>query len=199
MTDELREGWYLMSTADLERELARRRGSDADLPPSNARPLEIEEALAFRDGGNLPDELDRTLRLVLLIEDAAQLDRLEAKRMRYEPDFLDQPTWRKAGSKPVNVLPLRVKEISPGARGPWWEDDRMAELEAEWRRAGTAGGVRVPGEYRGFVFRTVAALWSAGRPVTVESIVGSIARWVSDEDAATIGEALRAANEEPRG
>ncbi|MGH2735274.1 MAG: hypothetical protein ACRDKZ_06830 [Actinomycetota bacterium] len=188
-----------MSTADLERELARRRAPVPDLPPSNARPLEIEDALNFRNAGNLPDDFDRTLRLVLLIEDAAQLERLEAKRMRYEPDFLDQPTWRRAGSKPVNVVPLRVGEISPGARGPWWEDARMAELEAEWRRDGTAGGVRVPGEYRGFVFKTVAALSAAGRPVTVESIVGSISRWVPDEDAAAIAEALRAANEESAG
>lgn len=195
MTNELREGWYLMSTADLERELARHRSPGDDLPPSNARPLGIEEALAYRNAGNLPDELDRTLRLVLVIGDASELERLDEKRRRYEPDYLDRPLWRRAGSKPVNVVPLRAQAVVAVEAGPWWEDERMADLEAEWSRAGTAGGVRVPGEFRGFVFKTVAALSAAGRPVTVESIAGAISRWVPKEDADTIAAALRAANE----
>jgi serine/threonine-protein kinase RsbW/stage II sporulation protein AB (anti-sigma F factor) len=39
-----------MSTADLEKELARRRDPDNAAPPSEAVPLSIEAALAYRDG-----------------------------------------------------------------------------------------------------------------------------------------------------
>ena len=41
----LEEGWYLMSVAELERELARVK--DPSVPASGAVPLTTEEALAF--------------------------------------------------------------------------------------------------------------------------------------------------------
>src|SRR5207247_1162866 len=102
-TEGLREGWYLMATRDLEIELARFRNPGAHLPESNARPLSVDEALAYRASGNLPDKQGRTLRLVLHVEDEAALAAIDAKRAVFEPDFHSAPTWRREGSKPVNV------------------------------------------------------------------------------------------------
>ncbi|HEX2051431.1 MAG TPA: hypothetical protein VHJ34_12505 [Actinomycetota bacterium] len=190
----LEEGWYLMSTGDLERELRRWREPDAAVPPSNARRLERAEALAYRDAGNLPDELGRTLRLVLVADDARDVAALDDKRRRYEPDYHRPPTWRRAGSAPVNVVPLRAPGVGGPAAGPWWEQADVAELESEWRRTGAVAGVAVPREYRSFVLKTVAALRAAGEPVTPDSIADSIARWLAPDDAARIRAALRAAD-----
>ena len=54
--EELREGWYLMSVADLELELARLRSPHEAFPSSHAKRLSTDEALAYRSAGNLPDE-----------------------------------------------------------------------------------------------------------------------------------------------
>ena len=195
----MKEGWYLMSTGDLEIELARWRG-DAGRPPSRARRLSVKEALAYRNAGNLPDELGRTLRLVLRIDDPSDLLSLDAKRLVYEPDFLAAPTWRQPGSKPVNVVPLRAPDVE-GPRGEAWLDDpEMAALEAEWERTGGLDGVAVPAEYRSFVYKTVALLRSTDTDVTVESISDSVARWLDPPDADRVRAALLAANQgEQRG
>jgi hypothetical protein len=76
----LDDGWYLMSTRDLELELARRNNPVRDAPRSNAVKLEVQEALSYRDAGNLPDEMDRSLRLVLNIEGSEGLHGLDARR-----------------------------------------------------------------------------------------------------------------------
>jgi hypothetical protein len=193
MTEELAEGWYLMSTGDLEYELARWRapGKDAGL---RAQPLTREQALAFRDAGNLPDELDRTLRLVLHVDDTQGLADLAERRLEFEPDYQDAPIWRREGSRPINVVPLRRPGIAPVSDGPWWEDDDLASLEHEFNERSTAGGVRVPGEYRGFVFKTILALRSQGREVTPKTIADSIARWLPEEDAARIALELNELN-----
>ncbi|MGH2776681.1 MAG: hypothetical protein ACRDJT_14795 [Actinomycetota bacterium] len=73
MTEELIDGWYLMSTADLEREPTRWRAPETNVKSSNALRLTVEQALEVRDAGNLPDELDRTLRLILRIDDTQAL------------------------------------------------------------------------------------------------------------------------------
>ena len=179
-----------MSTADLEQELARRRDPAAGVPPSNAEPQSIEEALAYRNAGNLPDERGRTLRLVLLARTLEEVRALGVKRARFEPDYHAAPTWRREGSAPVNVVPLR----EPGAAGdpsPWWESPDVAQLEAEWRATGRIGGLVVPAEYRGFVLKTVASLRQAGLPVTPDSVADSIARWLSPEQADAVRAALR--------
>jgi hypothetical protein len=186
----LREGWYLMSTSDLEIELARWRRPEEVHPRSNARPLSVTEALRYRDAGNLPDELERTLRLVLIAEDAGELATLNDRRARYEPDFHHAPVWRREGSRPVNLVPLR----RPGVEGrprPWWDDPEVAALEEEWRRTGRMAGLRVPGEYRAFVLKTVLALRAARMPVTAEAVADSIARWVPAHEAERIEAALR--------
>lgn len=188
----LEEGWYLMSTRDLEIELARRRKPDSELPPSKAERLSVEDALAYRNAGNLPDAKDRSLRLVLIIGHPDELTYLDSKRSLYEPDYHDAPSWRREGSRPVNVVPLRDPNVAPESSGPWWDDPQLGALEREWRDRGTVAGLPVPGEYRGFVYKTVLALRSAGREVTVETVADSISRWVPPDEAARIRAALGA-------
>jgi hypothetical protein len=187
-----------MSTADLEKELARRRDPSADVPPSNARPLSIDEAIAYRNAGNLPDELGRTLRLVLFARDLDEVRELGRKRARFEPDYHSAPAWRREGSAPVNVVPLR----SPGVAGdpsPWWESGDIADLEAEWEATGRVAGMAVPAQYRGFVFKTVASLREAGLEVSADSVADSISRWLSPEQAEEVRRALRRAASVERG
>lgn len=192
-TGFLDDGWYLMTTAELERELARRRGDDH--PATGAPKLTVAEALEFRDAGNLPDADGRTLRLVLNVEDEAGLGDLGVRRLDYEPDYHDPPNWRREGSAPVNVVPLRREGVVGPRRREWWQEDDLAALEAEWSRSGTVAGLNVPGDYRSFVYKTVLALQEAGRDVTVDAVADSIARWVPRDDSEEIRRALRAANE----
>ena len=182
-----------MSTADLEKELARRRDPTAEVPPSNALPLSVERALAYRDAGNLPDEHGRTLRLVLFARDLGEVRALGRKRAEFEPDYHSAPEWRREGSAPVNVIPLRAPGV-PGDPSPWWQSSDVAELEAEWRATGRVAGLAVPAEYRGFVLKTVAALSDAGLPVDADSIEASLRRWLAPEQASEIADALRAAD-----
>jgi hypothetical protein len=187
----LEEGWYLMSVPELERELARWKNGAASGPVER---LSIEEALAIRDAGNIPDENGRSLRLVLHVMSRPDLAGLDEKRRKWEPDYLDAPTWRREGSKPVNVVPLRRAGVE-GWPQAWWEDAEVGPLEEEWVRDGTVAGVNVPGELRGFVFKTVIELRAAGREVSVASIVASVSRWLKDDDLARFERALREANE----
>ena len=183
-----------MSTPDLERELARWRDPATPVPPSNAVALSVEEALAFRDAGNLPDEHGRTLRLVLFARDLDEVRRLGRKRAEFEPDYHDAPRWRREGSAPVNVVPLRTPGVS-GDPSPWWESSDVADLEAEWRGTGRLAGLPVPAEYRGFVLKTVASLREAGRPVDLASIAASLERWLSPEQVREITDAINALGE----
>jgi hypothetical protein len=187
----LEEGWYLMDTRSLERELIRWRTGDGP-EGQEIVALSSDEALDFRNAGNVPDELGRTLRLVLRVDTEADLRDLDSKRLRYEPDYLDPPTWRRAGSKPVNVVPLRPPDVA-GSPKPWWEDEAMARLESEWQATGRVAGIAVPAEYRSFVYKTVVALQRVEREVTVDSVAGAIERWVSPEQADEIRTALRRA------
>ena len=188
----LEDGWYLMSTPELERELARRRG--ANVAPSGAPKLSVEEALEIRNAGNLPDGDGRSLRLVLHVEDEKDLENLGLRRLEFEPDYHDAPDWRREGSVPVNVLPLRRAGVEGPRQKGWWEEPDLGGLEQEWARSGSVAGLKVPGEYRSFVYKTVLALQSAGREVTVDSVAGSIARWLPPAEAEEIRTALRAAN-----
>jgi len=192
--EQLRDGWYLMSTSDLELELQRWRSPDQQRPSSRALRLTNVEALAYRDAGNLPDELDRWLRLVLVVNDTRDLARLDARRLEFEPDYHDAPTWRREGSRPVNVVPLRGPGVEPVTKGSWWDDPQLEALEREYSERGTAAGVLIPGEYRGFIFKTVLALRDQGREITPKAISDSVARWLSKEDAARIESAIDEAN-----
>jgi hypothetical protein len=194
VNEELADGWYLMSTADLEQELARWRSSGTHEGTSNARRLTTEEALQFRNAGNLPDELDRTLRLVLRVENTRALGNIDERRLEFEPDYQDAPRWRRAGSRPINVVPLRRPGVAPVSTEPWWEEDELAALEHEFEESGTAEGVRVPREFRGFLFKTILSLRSQGHEVTPKTISDSIARWLPDEDAARIARKLNELN-----
>jgi hypothetical protein len=182
-----------MSVRDLEIELALRRG-EVRAEPSNAAPLSIEEALAFRDAGNVPDELGRSLRLVLSVGAGSAAD-LHEKRLRWEPDFHDAPEWRGPGSMPVNVVPLREGSASGASGEAWWDDPDLAHLEDEWRASGTVAGLEVPAEYRGFVYKTVLSLQQSGRAVTVDSVLASVARWLSPAQVAELRAALGAAGD----
>jgi hypothetical protein len=199
MGSRLREGWYLMSTRDLEIELAFERDAGAGSEHSNALPIPTEEALAFRNAGNVPDELDRTLRLVLRITRPGDVDELRSKRLTYEPDYLEAPSWRTPDSAPVNVVPLRTSDSRRSTElGPWWDEPDLARLEAEWEATGMVAGVAIPATYRGFVYKTVLELQAAGRPVTVDAIADSVARWTGRAEAQEIRRALEEANEESR-
>ncbi len=182
-----------MNTADLELELKRAREPGRALPPSNALALSIEDALAYRDAGNLPDELDRSLRLVLIVNDPAELSYLQEKRLRFEPDFHDAPAWRREGSRPVNVVPLRADLEGPSssmAEG-WWTDPDLARMEDEWSRTGRVAGIKVPADYRSFIYKTVLSLRAANKEVSTDSVLASIARWLPPGDVERIALALR--------
>lgn len=187
------EGWYLMSTEELERMLRWWRTPAGDPDPVPAVRLTIEEALAYRDAGNVPDEHGRTLRLLLLARDRDEVRELAIKRARYEPDYHDAPAWRREGSKPVNVVPLGSTRGSSEER-PWWKEPELAALESEWAATGAVEGVRIPEAYRGFVYKTILSLRAAGRPVGVQSIADSVARWMAPEEVAEIRSALESAN-----
>ena len=180
-----------MSPQDLERELKRWRSPDDDVPPSAAQPLSVEQALSYRNAGNRPDELGRTLRLVLHVKDSSELSYLQEKRSRYEPDFHSAPHWRVEGSKPVNIVPLRSAGIMGAKRHAWWEDPAVAELEREWSSSGRVDGLPVPAEYRSFVYKTVLSLRAAGETVTADSVADSIARWLSPKETEHIRAALK--------
>lgn len=179
-----------MSASDLELELKRWRNSDAEVGESGAIPLSISEALAYRDAGNFPDGSGRSLRLVLHVNDSAELTYLQQKRLEFEPDFHDAPTWRREGSKPVNVVPLRRDDVKGTGGRAWWDDPKVAQLEEEWSRTGTVAGMRVPAEVRSFVYKTVLSLRSAGRDVTPDTVADSIARWMSPKEAEHIRRSL---------
>ena len=190
----LTEGWYLMSVADLELELRRWRTQDDSLDASGAVALSIEQAIAYRDAGNLPDDRDRSLRLVLFARDDEEAANLSAARLLFEPDYHEAPDWRREGSRPVNLVPLRPPGAQVSEGKPWWEDPETGALEDEWRAIGAVAGLTIPGEYRGFLYKTIVELRKAGTPVTVDALVSSVARWVPPESAAEIADALRAAN-----
>lgn len=181
-----------MSVRDLEIELARLREPDAASITSHAEPLSTEHALAYRDAGNLPDELDRSLRLVL----SGPPETLAARRLLFEPDFHEEPRWRRPGSKPVNIVPLPEPRTrrEPATASAWWEQDDVAPLEMEWRRSGTIEGISVPADYRSFVIKTAASLRKAGKEVTVDSILASVARWLAPDQVDELARALRAAD-----
>jgi hypothetical protein len=182
-----------MSTEEIERLLRWWRTPTADPDAFPAARLTIEEALAYRDAGNVPDEHGRTLRLLLLARDRDEVRDLSIKRARYEPDYHDAPGWRREGSKPVNVVPLG-SERGPSEERPWWEEPELAALESEWAATGAVGGLRIPEAYRGFVYKTILSLRAAGRPVDVQSIADSVARWMAPEEVAEIRSALESAN-----
>lgn len=192
---ELEEGWYLMNTAELERALARLRGGDDPVVPPTAVRLSIDAALAYRDAGNLPDDEGRTLRLVLRIRNASDLESIHDRRLRFEPDHHEAPEWRRRGSVPVNVIPLRPSQfVRPDPPGPWWRRPELARLEQQWQTSGAIDGLRIPAELRGFVYKTILALRAAGIPVTVGSVSDSIQRWTPVSDAERIRQGLEDAN-----
>ena len=181
-----------MSVEELERELIRWRSGRGE-PSPDLRRLPTEEALAYRNEGNVPDASGRSLRLVLHVTSQNDLAHLDEKRRRWEPDYLEAPAWRREGSKPVNVVPLRENEVEGWPRA-WWEDEEVGPLEEEWGRTGRIDDLTIPAEIRGFVFKTVLALRASGRDVTVDSIVDAVARWLEPEDVERLSRALRDAN-----
>ncbi|HEX2241245.1 MAG TPA: hypothetical protein VHJ82_08920 [Actinomycetota bacterium] len=195
MTDSsivpLEEGWYLLSAAELERVL---RGDVEAKSVAIAQRLRIEDALGRRNAGNLPDEKDRSLRLVLHVRAPDDLKNLPQRRLAFEPDFHDAPVWRREGSRPVNVVPVRVNEFEVPGLDAWWEDDDLQRLEQEWASTGSVRGVRVPAAYRGFVYKTVLELERAGRPITAATVAQSVARWLPPNQSDELLRVLLEAN-----
>ncbi|HEX2236602.1 MAG TPA: hypothetical protein VHK89_10030 [Actinomycetota bacterium] len=189
----LEEGWYLMSAAEVEAELARLR--DPSRPATGARRLSSQDALARRDAGNVPDGEGRSLRLVLHNDRPGVPGAVEARRLRFEPDYHDAPRWRRHGSVPVTVVPLAVgpRRSSPAPES-WLDDPALAALESEWRATGAVAGLAVPPDLRGFVFKTVLALRAGGVEVSPATVSDSIARWVPPHVAEEIRAALTRAN-----
>jgi hypothetical protein len=188
----LNEGWYLMTPAEVERLVSAIRDGSGET--EFGRALSVEEAIAYRNAGNLPDEHGRTLRLILY--DDGDPGTLAEKRLRFEPDYHEAPTWKTKGSRAVNLIPLRTSDRRSRAWEAWWEEPAIARLEQEWMKSGSIEGLRVPAEYRGFVFKTVVALRSAGKDVTPQTVADSVARWVPAADAERIRKALVTANQE---
>jgi hypothetical protein len=186
----MEDGWYLMSTETLERVLALWRAGEEPTLPDDAIALTVEAALRYRDMGNLPDERGRSLRLVLHTSDD-DVGLLATRRLEFEPDFHDAPSWRRPGSKPVNVVPLRTRSTEVVAGPPWWEQPDVRSLEEEWRRRGTVAGICVPEEFRSFVFKTVVSLRSANLEVTPDAIADSVARWLPPDDVDRLRKALK--------
>ena len=181
----MREGWYLMSTRELERALGAWRDSDQDAEFGIR--LTSEVALKLRDAGNVPDAEGRSLRLVLFVD----AEPLERKRLQFEPDYHEAQTWRREGSALVNVVALRTPDSPRGDGRPWWEMPRVKEMEAEWQRSGAVAGIKVDGQYRSFVFKTVIALQDAGLPITPDTIADSVGRWLGADDAARVRASLQ--------
>ena len=182
-----------MSTEGLERELARWRG-DPSRPPGGVVRITTQEALDYRNQGNLPDAQGRSLRLVLTVHDRHDLEELARKRLVWEPDYHSAPDWRREGSRPVNVVPLRRSNTS-STEVPWWEMPGVKELDAEWRAHGTVGGLETPAELRGFVYKTVLSLRAAGKEVTPDAVADSIARWLPPEEVENLRAELKRAQE----
>ena len=134
------------------------------------------------------------MRLVLHVGDTHEPGALERRRLTFEPDFHDEPTWRRPGSAPVNVVPLAGTRAAREVPGAWFEEPGVGALESECQETGAVAGLRIPAELRGFVLKTVLALRSAGKEVTPETVSASIARWVPAADAERIRAALTAAN-----
>jgi hypothetical protein len=183
-----------MSTEGLERVLARWRG-DRSQPPGDVLKITVDEALAYRNRGNVPDERGRSLRLVLTVEDRDDLEELARKRLVWEPDYHSPPEWRREGSRPVNVVPLR-RPGPPSTEVPWWEMPGVKELDAEWRAHGTVGGLKTPAELRGFVYKTVLSLRAAGQQVTPDAVADSIARWLPHDEAEAVRAELKRARKD---
>lgn len=178
------EGWYLMSDRDVEIELARLKGEPRNA--SSALSLSVEEALAYRSAGNVPDGEGRSLRLVLSDEETS----FEKRRLVFEPDLHAAPTWRREGSRPVTLIPLPRARASKPHDWQWSDEPAMKRLEDEWTRTGSAAGVKVPADLRGFLFKTIAALQASNQEITIESVCSSIARWLRPSDVARIRDAL---------
>ena len=183
-----------MNLEELEQELRRARGGSA--PPSGAPRLSTEQALEFRNSGNLPDASGRSLRLVLHVSEPPQPGALEKRRLEFEPDYHEDPVWRTEASRPVHIVPLRATRRRSSESPAWYEEPHVAELEAEWQRTGAISGVNIPGDLRGFLYKTILALRSAGKAVSVQTLSASVARWLQPDDAARISDALRRANPE---
>jgi len=187
------DGWYLMTPDEVAREVREWKTSPQDAF-SGFEQLSIPEALAYRNAGNIADAEGRSLRLVVTVDPAAGVDSISERRAEFEPDFHEAPDWRRPGSKPVNVVPLRARSSSPSAgdEKAWWDDAKVAPLEAEWKATGTVAGLRVPGEFRSFVYKTVIALQAVGKEITADSVADSVARWIDPRDAKRLRDALKA-------
>lgn len=181
-----------MSVRELERELA--RSKDPSLPPTGAPHLSKEEALALRSRGNVPDEDGRSLRIVLHVRSLEDVKGLSRRRLAFEPDFHEEPTWRREGSVPINVVPLRMGPIEAAPQESWQDEPEVAALEGEWQTSGTIAGIKVPEAYRSFVYKTVLSLQGANLEVTVPAIVASVARWLPPDDVRNLRAALETAN-----
>jgi hypothetical protein len=186
------DGWYLMTNEEVVREVERWKADPGSAFRDFSR-LPVSDALSHRNAGNFPDDEGRSLRLVITVDPDAGVDSVSERRLEFEPDFHHAPNWRRPASRPVNLIPLRMRTSStdPEPEEAWWEDEKVAPLEAEWKEFGTVAGLPVPGEFRSFVFKTVIALRASGRDVTADSVADSVARWLDPVDADRLRKALQ--------
>jgi hypothetical protein len=189
------DGWYMMTTEEVVREVEKWKSEPGSAFKDFAR-LPISDALSYRNAGNFPDDEGRSLRLVIEVDPQAGVDTVSERRLQFEPDFHNAPNWRRSASRPVNVVPLRARasSTSPEQEEAWWEDEKVAPLESEWKESGTVAGLPVPGEFRSFVFKTVISLRASGRDVTADSVADSVARWLDPVEADRLRKALKGAS-----
>ena len=100
----LEEGWYLMNVPELERALRWMRETESEGESFAGIRLSIDQALEFRNAGNVPDENGRSLRLVLHVD--AEPEGLARKRPSSSPTITRPPHGGERDPKPVNVVPL---------------------------------------------------------------------------------------------
>ncbi|MEA2498231.1 MAG: hypothetical protein QOH26_636 [Actinomycetota bacterium] len=178
-----------MTDSEVEQVLLGIKRGEDPRPPTSA--LTSDEAIAYRNAGNVPDEHGRVLRLFLQLGGETP-GGVDERRFLFEADFHEAPLWRREGSRPVNVIPLGLRPATSDQA--WWEEPLVAELEAGWTSSGEIEGVQVPAAYRGFVYKTVIALRRAGIKVGVDTISNSAARWLPAAQAEELRSALASAN-----
>ena len=129
---------------------------------SNTRRVTIEGALEFRNAGNLPDEVDRTLGWCFVSRTHRISNGSHERRLEFGPDYQDAPTWRREGSR-------RQRGVRFVVRGGAGQHALVGGCRT--RRAGARG--RRGREHCGGVRFPVSTVASSSRPSSLFDLKGA--------------------------